>query len=49
MVVGLRIDLLRDWQVTLEHSIHDVKIAREMDIDETLITLRYRRTWTGRF
>lgn len=39
---GLVVGLYEDIELTLEHSIHNVLIPVELDLDETLVTLRYR-------
>ncbi|HUP45736.1 MAG TPA: hypothetical protein VM779_09515 [Thermoanaerobaculia bacterium] len=39
---GLRIGLAGNVDVTFERSTHDVEAPRELDLDETLVTLRWR-------
>jgi len=39
---GVRIGILQNYDVTIEHSVHDVDAPLELDLDETLVTLRLR-------
>ncbi len=39
--VGIRIGLLDHLEITAEHAFHDILIAKKVDADETLISLRY--------
>lgn len=39
---GIRIGFARNVDVTVEHTVHDVEAPRELDLDETLVTLRWR-------
>lgn len=39
---GVRIGFPRNIDLTIEHSTHDVEAPRELDLDETLATLRIR-------
>ena len=39
---GVRVGLGRGFDVTLERSTHDVEAPRELNLDETLVTLRWR-------
>jgi hypothetical protein len=38
--VGVRIEILERVDLTIERAIHDIDIAREVEPDETLVTLR---------
>lgn len=40
--VGLVINFWEDLNLTIEHAFHDVLIAADLDVDETLVTVRYR-------
>lgn len=39
---GVRIGILEDYDLTIEHAFHNVDAPIELDVDETLITLRIR-------
>ena len=39
---GLRIGFVRNIDVTIERAMHDVEAPRELSIDETLVTFRWR-------
>lgn len=47
--VGLRLVVLRDLLVTIEHASHEVDIPADPDLDETLVSFTWRRGWTGGF
>lgn len=40
--VGVRISLARNIDVTIERSMHEVEAPRDLDLDETLATVRWR-------
>ena len=40
--VGVRIGLARNVDLTIEHSMHEVEAPRDLDLDETLATVRWR-------
>jgi hypothetical protein len=40
--VGIRIGLARNVDVTIERSMHEVEAPRDLDLDETLATVRWR-------
>lgn len=40
--VGVVIGFYDDLELTIEHAFHDILIPVELDVDETLVTLRYR-------
>jgi len=42
--VGLVVNFLEDLNLTIEHAFHDVLIAADLNVDETLVTLRYRHS-----
>ena len=39
---GVRIGLARNVDVTIERSMHEVEAPRDLDLDETLATVRWR-------
>ena len=39
---GVRIGFAGNVDVTVEHTVHEVDAPRELDLDETLVTLRWR-------
>lgn len=40
--IGVRLGLLDNYDLTIEHAFHEIEIPRELDADETLVTLRVR-------